>query len=205
MSWPVFTGLRTLFFATLLAACASKQGTKLNDVRPPPAPTSTPESWDFSDTSKLPESREQVMAACEWLLDVAPATANSKEWVRNRDFALDWIEASDQPEIPVTQPIVAYVAMDPRFLYGAYMRGAYQCGKAKWVVANPSGDARSFEAELAGIDGMARLMRPLQEWDRYTKSRRLNRYLRKQKSGKLEAFLSKTVATGGKQSRRKKK
>lgn len=187
------------------AACGTKQGTKLNEVKPPAPPASIPETWDMSDASTLPAQRDVAMAACEWLLDVAPATANSKEWVHTRDFALDWIEASKEPEIPVVQPIVAYVATDRRFLYGVYMRGAYQCGKAKWVLANPSGDPLSFEAELAGIDAMRRLMRALQTWDPKTHSRRLAKLGRKQKRGKLEPFLNKLVAKAGRGSSRRKK
>jgi hypothetical protein len=193
-----------VFLATLLVGCATKQGTKLRDVKPPSPPASIPEAWDFSDASSLPAQRDAAMAACEWLLDVAPATANSKEWVHTRDFALDWIEASKEPEIPVVQPIVAYVATDRRFLYGVYMRGAYQCGKAKWVLANPSGDAMSFDAEVAGIDAMGRLMRALRGWDPATHSRRLARLQRKQKQGKLEPFLAKIVAKSSRGSRRKK-
>ncbi|HWB81305.1 MAG TPA: hypothetical protein VG755_40360 [Nannocystaceae bacterium] len=187
------------------AACGTKQGTKLNEVKPPAPPAAIPETWDMSDASTLPAQRDVAMAACEWLLDVAPATANSKEWVRTRDFALDWIEASKEPEIPVVQPIVAYVATDRRFLYGVYMRGAYQCGKAKWVLANPSGDPLSYDAEVAGIAAMDRLMRALQKWDPKTYSRRLAKLLRKQKSGKLELFLNKIVAKAGKGASRKKK
>lgn len=187
------------------AACGTKQGTKLNDVKPPAPPAAIPETWDMSDASTLPAQRDVAMAACEWLLDVAPATANSKEWVRTRDFALDWIEASKEPEIPVVQPIVAYAAMDRRFIYGAYMRGAYQCGKAKWVLANPSRDALSFDAEVAAIDAMHRLTRALKAWDPSTDARKLAKLRRKQKQGKLEPFLTKVVAKAGRGSSRKKK
>jgi hypothetical protein len=187
------TGVRVLAFS-LLAACGTKQGTQLRDVKPPAAPASIPETWDFTDVAALPDHRGAAMDACAWLLDVAPATADSKTWVHTRDFALDWVEASRAPEIPVTQPIVAYVATDRRFMYGVYMRGAYQCGKAEWVLAHRDGDPLSFEAETAGIAAMRRLMRALQAWDPHTKSPRLERLGRAQKHGKLEAELTKIVA-----------
>jgi len=191
-----------LAIALLVSACATKQGTALRNVKPPPPPATIPETWDKADASAMAELREPAMAACEWLLDVAPATANSKQWVRTRDFALDWIEAQTEPAVPVVQPIVAFVATDRRFMYGVYMRGAYQCGKAKWVLAHPDGDAVSFEAELAGIDAMRRLMRALQKWDTATRSRRLDKLGRKQKHGQLEAYLSKLVAKAGRDSGR---
>lgn len=179
--------------ACVLVACASnKQGTDLRAVKPPAPPASVPATWDFTDASALPRHQGAAMAACEWLLSYAPATSDSKSWVRTRDFALDWIEAT--PSIVVTQPIVAYVATDRRFMYGVYMRGAYQCGKASWVLAHPGGDALSFEAELAGINAMRQLMGALQDWDPHTGSPRLDRLGRAEKNGKLEAKLTKIVA-----------
>jgi hypothetical protein len=204
---------RVLAISMLAVACATKQGTQLREVKPPAPPAVVPETWDFTDVDALPEQEDAVMSACAWLLDVAPATADGKTWVHTRDFALDWIEASRKPEIPVTQPIVAYVATDRRFMYGVYMRGAYQCGKAKWVLAHPGDDTHSIpsaamfslDAEIAGIDAMRRLTRALQKWDPDTGSRRLRKLDRAQKQGKLDAKLTKIIAKDASGSGRKKR
>jgi hypothetical protein len=99
----MFRTARTLALGVcVLLACASKQGTELREVKPPPPPA-VPTTWDFTDASMLPRHQGAAMAACEWLLSYAPATSDSKSWVRTRDFALDWIEAT--PSVVVTQPI----------------------------------------------------------------------------------------------------
>lgn len=175
-----------------LVGCGAGQGKHLQAVVPPDPPP-VPEGFDASDTASLPQHRAAAMAACAWYLDVAPATAESKAWIRTRDFALDWIEGMNDPKLPVLQPVVAYVATDRRYMYGAYMRGAYQCGKAEYLLRMHDADIEvpdfSLEAETAGIEGMHRMFRAIAEWDPKSYSKRLRKYARKQKRGKLEAFL----------------
>ena len=178
----------------MLAACGLGQGEHLRTIHAPQPPAAVPETWDFKDPSTLAENREAAMAACAWYLDVAPATADSAQWVRTRNFALDWIEAMTAPKIPVTQQIVAHVVTDTRFMYSAYMRAAYQCGKAEHLLLRaPDAVAPPLDlpAEIAGIDAMQRLFRALSRWDPKTYSRRLRQLARKQKKNQLEAFLLK--------------
>ncbi|MBX7077963.1 MAG: hypothetical protein K1X88_02175 [Nannocystaceae bacterium] len=186
-----------LVLVGVLAGCGVGQGKHLRAVTPAPLPEGIPKTWDFSDPQALPQHRNTAMAACAWYLDVAPATADSKDWIRARDYALDWIEAMREPALPVTQPIVAYIATDRRFMYGAYMRGAYQCAKAEYLLRMHDADIATrpdaFAAELAGIEGMHRLFRAIQAWDPKAYSKRLRKYARKHKRGKLEAFLVKVM------------
>lgn len=185
----------SLGFAALLG-CGAGQGKHLQAVTPPDPPP-LPEGFDAKDTAALPQHRAAAMAACAWYLDVAPATADGKTWVRTRDFALDWIEAMEDPKLPVLQPVVAYVATDRRYMYGAYMRAAYQCGKAEYLLRMHDADidvpAFSIEAETAGIEAMQRLFRAIAEWDPKSYSKRLRKYARKQKHGKLEPFIAKLM------------
>ncbi len=186
--------------AAALTACGAGQGKHLRAVVAPAAPSAVPEQWDFSDPATLPAHREAAMAACAWYLDVAPATADSKQWVRTRDFAIDWIEAMTDPSLPVAQPVVAYAATDRRFVYSSYMRAAYQCGKADYLLRmhDAGTEVASFDlgAETAGIEGMQRLFRALRKWDPKSHSKRLRRYSRKLESGKLEPFLRARISKG---------
>ncbi len=191
--------LGSIAVGCMLAACASREpGVRLRDVRPPPPPAGIPETWSFEDASVLPEHRERALATCRWLLGVAPATANSKQWIRARDYALDWVEANTDPAVLIVNPVLVPPLTDRKFFYSAYMRMAYQCGKAEWVLANirpGSGiTALDIRGELAAVNAMLRMYDAIRYWDMATVAPKLERYRRKMTQGKLEAYLLKKIA-----------
>lgn len=191
--------LLSIAIGCVLAGCASREpGVRLRDVKPPPPPADIPETWDFAGAEAIAEHRERALATCAWLIHVAPATAKSKPWIRARDYALDWVEANTDPAVTVVNAVLVPPLTDRKFFYSAYMRMAYQCGKARWVVDNVQPGAGitdlDIRGEIAAVDAMLAMYDAIRYWDMATVSPKLDRYRRKQQKGKLEAYLLEKIA-----------
>jgi len=182
--------LAIIVVVTVWSGCAGKQAR----IEPPkPAPIVVPEAVELKTEADYRAHEETAKRCMRWLLQTHPA-AEPKVWTPVRDFALDWIEGAPYVDASPSMAILEKVIMDQRFYYSVYMRGAYLSARTLHRLEHP--DATDVEAEVAAIAGMQQLFAVFKAADPEARSRRLRKYAKLAKRGKLEAYVAKKLAKG---------
>lgn len=150
-----------------------------------PAELSTPEAFETAE--------DDVDRSAEWLLCVRP-DAHPDAWIERRDLVMDWIEGHPTLGYRFVPAVVAPVHKDRRFKASMYMNMAYAIGKARYLASTPKPDP--VEAEIAAIDTMVRYYASLRATEPDLESRKLERFVRWKKRGKLHEWVAKQLAGG---------
>ena len=176
-----------------LAALALATGCARADLPAPCTPGKAPAvaTADLSTPEGFAAAEDDVERSADWLMCVRP-DAQPDTWIAHRDLVMDWIEKHPTLGYRFTPAVVAPVHKDRRFKASMYMNMAYAIGKSRYLASTPKPDP--VEAEIAGIDAMIAYYATLRAGEPELESRKLERFVRWKKRGKLEPWVAEKLA-----------
>lgn len=185
------------------SACAGKPGDgEVEYPDPGPVvnadgqPIEIDQKYELETPEDFAATEADARAAMRWYIHALPP-ARPDLWVRARDLVYDWIEGQeDTLGVRPNMAVLGLPERDRKWKFTPYVRGVYLAGKTLYVLEHPDA-AGTMAAEIAGVEAMLEFHEVTQaSGDPMGSSPKLERYERKLRRGKLEAYLQKRIDKG---------